>query len=109
QQCVGHSVTDHVGIGMSHQSPRMGDPLPPQDQRPPFLQPVCVMADTDPQVIGHGSWVTSHWLTAWNLCRLLFSAHQPVAFPTRIEPRAEPLTTKDQLINDSNPSVFQGW
>ena len=54
QEGVGHRVADDVGVGMAHQSPRMGNPLAPQDQRPPLLQPVGVMADSDSQ---SSSWV----------------------------------------------------
>ena len=51
QEGVGHRVTDDVGIGMAHQSPRMVDPLAAQDQGPPLVQPVGVMADSDSQAL----------------------------------------------------------
>ena len=50
QQCIGHRVTDHIGIGVPHQAPWMGDPKSSQDQRPTLAQPMCVVPDPDPHV-----------------------------------------------------------
>ncbi len=50
QQRIGHRVTDHIGIGVPHQAPWMGDPKSSQDQWPTLAQPMCVMPDPDPHV-----------------------------------------------------------
>jgi hypothetical protein len=56
---VDHGVADHIRVGMTRQSPRVGDPHAPQDQRPPFLQSMRVVANADSE-IRHGSIVKGH-------------------------------------------------
>jgi hypothetical protein len=50
QKRIGHRMTDHIGIGVPHQSPRMRDPKSSQDQWPTLAQPMCIMPDPDPHV-----------------------------------------------------------
>jgi hypothetical protein len=50
QERIGHRVTDHVGIGVPDQSPWMRNPQSSQNQWPTLAQPMCVVADPDPQI-----------------------------------------------------------
>src|SRR5205823_4201538 len=48
EQGVGHRVQDDIGIGMPQQPARVLDPDSPQDQGPPFLQPMRIVTDPHP-------------------------------------------------------------
>ena len=43
-------MADHVGVGVPHQTPRMLDPEPAQNQRPAFAQPMRVVPEPNPHV-----------------------------------------------------------